>query len=395
MNRGLVYLSGLALRSSREDPLTDAERGALSALLFLKLSGELEFTTQKIVELIGASRRTVWAEKAAMRIQMAPPVADGDGSDADADRAGNDGVPVRAGRPRKLDSGSIAHLLFAIERDRELDPGALARLLRDERQVHVAAVTVSRCLDPYVDRVVGIQRTVLTPEQRHARLLFATRYLMQPDRSRVLYTDECYIKQKHGVRWRWVHKNQKDAGRFAPVRCGKESLCIWAGLRLDTGATELCIIASDPEGNHIIDARKYISILRQFLIPFLDNHPDTIFQQDNARPHMAEHLRPEHGVSQFLYDYNSRRAAQQLPPVQLLINWPPYSPDLSPIEYAWATLKQLVRHHVPSDMTVHQLRSLLPALWSVATSAACRRAYADKQQKNLEHTVLANGANDY
>lgn len=395
MNRELCYHPGLAVRSSAEDPLTDAERGALSAFVFLNLTGEHQFTTQRISELIGVSRRTVAAEISSMRQQLTPAM--------NVDRVSRDDSPdardqqrPEVGRPKKLDAGSIAHVLFAVERDRELDAASLARLLRDQHGVSVSSATITRCLEPYFDRIAGIQRTQLTREHRHNRLLFATKFLMNTQRHRVLYTDECYIKQKHGVRWRWVHKDRAgDPGRFASVRCSKDSLLLWGGLRLDVGATELCIISSDAEGNHIVDARKYISILSQYLVPFLDAHGDTVFQQDNARPHVAEHLRPEHGVPQFLYDLNCRRAGANLPPIQQLLHWPPYSPDLSPIEFAWAALKALVRHHVPSDATLPQVRLILPTLWSVATAHACRRAFAIKQEQNLQHCVTSNGANDY
>ncbi|PRD28384.1 UNVERIFIED_CONTAM: tc3a [Trichonephila clavipes] len=46
--------------------------------------------------------------------------------------------------------------------------------------------------------------------------------------------------------------------------------------------------------------------------------PGTIFQQDNARPHVAKPVR----------DFCSAQHMQLLP-------WPAYSPDMSPIERMW------------------------------------------------------------
>lgn len=396
--RTAVYLPDLQIRASSDQPLSVAERGALSILVYMKLTQPTEFTLSSIATLLGVTERSVSRAIEAMRIQLkSSPPTDEPHCPVDAVADANE-QQRRRGRPCKISDETLGHVLFTVEADREISVQALVDLVADKEGAPVHSETVRRHLSRYYDRVRAVPRTILPPEKQTARLLFASRFLMQAQRHRVLFTDESYIKKKHGLRWRWVHKDKVeggDRGRFAPVLCGKESLCLWGGIRLDCGATELCILYSDAEGNHIIDARRYISILTQFLVPFLNDHPDTVFQQDNARPHVAEVNRPEHGVAQFLYDFNARRVRDGVPPIAQLIGWPPYSPDLSPIEYSWATLKQLVSHHIPSDATLPDVVRALPSLWHIATSAVCRRAYALKQDQNLESVILRNGNNDY
>ena len=58
-------------------------------------------------------------------------------------------------------------------------------------------------------------------------------------------------------------------------------------------------------------------ILRPVVVPFVQQH-HIIFQQDNARPHVAR-------VCQ---DFLANHSINPL-------DWPPYSPDLFPIEHLW------------------------------------------------------------
>ncbi|GFV31644.1 uncharacterized protein TNCV_692181 [Trichonephila clavipes] len=58
--------------------------------------------------------------------------------------------------------------------------------------------------------------------------------------------------------------------------------------------------------------------LQPEVVPFLQGIPGVIFQQDNARPHLAKTVR----------DFCSAQHLQLLP-------WPAYSPVMSPIEHVW------------------------------------------------------------
>ncbi|GFY13562.1 transposable element Tc1 transposase [Trichonephila clavipes] len=75
--------------------------------------------------------------------------------------------------------------------------------------------------------------------------------------------------------------------------------------------------------------------------PFLNGLPGAIFQQDNARPHIAR-------VTQdFL------RHFQTLP-------WAARSPDLSPVEHMWDQLKR----QMPSCHSVHDLELAVQEFWA-------------------------------
>jgi transposase len=96
---------------------------------------------------------------------------------------------------------------------------------------------------------------------------------------------------------------------------------VWAGIWLG-GRTKLIIMERDEESpsGRGYTSKSYISTLEKGLI--LIYTPGIVFQQDNARIHLAEPTRnwlEAHGV--------------------YVEDWPAHSPDLNPIEPVWRWLK--------------------------------------------------------
>ena len=94
-----------------------------------------------------------------------------------------------------------------------------------------------------------------------------------------------------------------------------------------------------------IGVRYRDGILRRVAIPFVQQH-HLIFQQDNARPHVAR------VCQDFLANHNINP-----------LDWPPYSPDLSPIEHLWDEMYRRVRGRWNAPATLYQLRAALLEEW--------------------------------
>ena len=70
-------------------------------------------------------------------------------------------------------------------------------------------------------------------------------------------------------------------------------------------------------------------ILDSVLLPFIETLANAVFQQDNARPHVAVHSRA------FLQRH---RIGNRVP-----LPWPARSPDLNPIKHVWDSMGRHLR----------------------------------------------------
>lgn len=126
---------------------------------------------------------------------------------------------------------------------------------------------------------------------------------------------------------------------------------IWAAIGLDV-RTPLIYMTRDSEAsNEGFTAKSYIEALEEGLIPIYQ--AGQVFQQDNARIHTAK-------VTQEWFERHGI----------WVIDWPPYSPDLNPIEHAWKALKHQLYALFPDNYTLRnnstdmaELRRRLDIAW--------------------------------
>ncbi|GFX50004.1 transposable element Tcb1 transposase [Trichonephila clavipes] len=97
-----------------------------------------------------------------------------------------------------------------------------------------------------------------------------------------------------------------------------------------------------------LNSQRYISdVLDPVVLLYLQSLATVIFQQDNARPHVACI------VQRFFVNYQIE-----------LLPWPAHSPDLSPIENMWPMVAQKLAQITPPAATPDQLWQRVEAAWS-------------------------------
>src|SRR5215470_6613827 len=297
------------------------------------------FTTRQVAEECGISRSTVQR----LRQKRLP-----------------DAELSRGGRPEKLSPQDKRTCVRAVTSGRLDTATAAAKQLREETGVEVSDLTVRRALQE-----AGLKarekeaKPKLSAKNIKARLEFARRHRhwTVADWKRVIWSDETKINRfcSDGRSWCWARDGETRRPRHVKqtVKHGGGSLMIW-GCMTAHGTGFMCKI----EGT--MDQHLYKQILEDELLRTIEwydmNIEQLIFQQDNDSKHKAK------SVQEWLNEQ----------PFDVL-EWPPQSPDLNPIENLWATLKRRLNQYERPPNGMIELWSRVQAEWDKIDREACVR----------------------
>ena len=109
------------------------------------------------------------------------------------------------------------------------------------------------------------------------------------------------------------------------------------------------------------------------VVSFLQCTPGAIFQQNNARPHVAKTV-PDFCLAQHM----------QLPP------WPAYSPDMSPIEHVWELLGWRLTRDPRPAASKDELWLRMQAIWNFLPQADIQNLF-DSMPSHIATLITALG----
>ena len=195
------------------------------------------------------------------------------------------------------------------------------------------------------------------------------RFPMRQWRS-VFFADESRFTLFRADRRRRLYRRRgerfADARVFERDRYGGGSIMVWGGI--SHGVKSPLIVVP---GNLTV-VRYRDEILRPVAIPLVQQHQMT-FQHDNARPHVAR------VCQDFLANNNI-----------VPLDWPPYSPDLSPIEHLWDELDRRVRRRRNTPNTLGQLLTALLEEWENIRMRKIN-ALVNSMQRRIRAVINARG----
>ncbi|UYV80571.1 Transposase [Cordylochernes scorpioides] len=196
-----------------------------------------------------------------------------------------------------------------------------------------------------------LRRLPLTPPNRRQRLEWCrARSTWMTEWHRVVFSDEsrfCLSSDSRRVRvWRRRGERSNPAAIVERPTVRQRGIMVWGAIAYDSRSPLLRIQGT-------MTAQRYVDdVLRPVTLPYLQGVPNDLYQHDNARPHTAS-------ISQ-----------QALQDVQML-PWPPYSPDLSPIEHVWDIIGRRL-HALPQPRSEDELWQMVEREWRAIPQDAIR-----------------------
>ena len=252
-----------------------------------------------------------------------------------------------------------------------MEPHATAAQIRAAVAPHVTQQTVGNRL-----RAAGLRSRVpaegvpLTPQQRRVRLAWCRERSTWVDEwHRVVFSDESRFCLARSDRRNRVRRRTGERGRpdlIVERHTGPTpSIMVWGAIGFNV-KSQLVLV----EGT--MTARQYVDrVLNPVVVPMMANIANGMFQQDNARVHIARISR------EALHDITT-------------LEWPTRSPDLSPIEHVWDMMGRQLANRPQPPTTLEQLTRAVQQAWATIPQEAIQ-GLIDSMPRRIHQCIAARG----
>lgn len=286
----------------------------------------------------------------------------------------------KAGRPAKLTITDKRNIIRNITSGKADTAIQLTRNLKDSTKIDVSPYTICRALkEAGMKAVTKKKKPYLTPRHIRQRLEFGLRHQhwTVEDWKRVIWSDETKINRlgSDGREWVWKKKTDNkltDREVKGTMKFGGGNLMFW-GCMTAQGIGYGCRI----DGR--MDAEIYVSILDDYLVPMIKYYKlkknKLIFQQDNDSKHTS----------------NTARKWFESKKIDIL-EWPPQSPDLNPMEHLWHHLKKQLAEYMTEPRGILELWERVETEWNKIPADVCMNLI-ESMPKRITAVLKAKGKN--
>jgi hypothetical protein len=203
--------------------------------------------------------------------------------------------------------------------------------------------TLQRYLKHYeMPRTIAKRQILLSEVNRAKRLAFAKDLVIWPDAklNRIMWTDETKVQAWPNGEIVFYRAPGNKIITTPMKQNGGSGVMFWGCMTFHAwGPLTVC--------DGTINGDKYLQLLKDVVLPeFAASPVPLIYQQDNAPAHKKRE------VVDFL-------ASQDFE----TLNWPPQSPDLSPIEWIWNQVKMKMKALTPRPRTPATMREAILKIW--------------------------------
>lgn len=263
---------------------------------------------------------------------------------------GSETNKCRTGRPKSTTTRIDKRIRTIVDTNKRIS----LQGIKNQLELYVSKMTICRRIKDLglaaraVRKIPYVSRANITK-----RMTFYQKHAMKDVNfwKTILWSDECKIEMKYhnGKMHVWRKPGEEFSYKCVePTFKGQtRGVMIW-GCMAAGGVGNIVTI----EGN--MNAQMYLEVLKQSVfqqgVKLIG--PNFTFQHDNAPIHTAKIIK------EYIKHTNMR-----------VLEWPPQSPDLSPIENLWAHLKTKVAARKPRN--VHDLREIIQEEWLLIEPSYC------------------------
>jgi transposase len=269
----------------------------------------------------------------------------------------------RSGRPNKLNRHHKKSLTQALYRETNVTSEELRNNLQRATGINVSSRTIrnQRRRSGFY-RVKEKIKFKLTKTNKKKRLEFCRKYI-NDNLHMWGYSDEKIFPLQKTSNLCWIRSNSQIPIR--KVNNLKIQFMVW-GCVWYNGRSELHFYETN------VNSQTYINTLKECLLPSIPSSTRFQLIQDNARPHTAPN------TMKWMNEFG----------INVIKDWPPYSPDLNAIELVWSWMSNYVKSRLPT--TKEELKTAIQLAWENCTQLIIQN-FIDHVYHIMQRVIEAEG----